>query len=436
VNLRELLEKRAKLAADARALLKKAEDEKRDLKAEEKTEWDRIMAEVKTLGEQIERAQQMAGIEAELGRSLQEPIKPDPAQSTQQAPAGKGPFRSLGEQLVAVAQFSKSNGRDVDPRLFEVRALGLNEAIPSEGGFLIQTDFQSELIKRTYETALLAGLCRKIGISAGANGVRLNAIDETSRVAGSRWGGIQGYWLNEAGTKTASKPKFRQIDLKLEKLIGVCYATDELLQDASALESVIMQAFPEEFGFLVDAAIFSGTGAGQPLGILNSGAVVQVAKEAGQAADTVVAENISKMWARMWAPSRRTAVWLINQDVEPQLDLLSVPSGAFGMPVYMPPGGLSEAPYGRLKGRPVMVIEHCETLGDAGDIVLSDFSQYLLADKNGIETATSIHVQFLTDETTFRFVYRVDGEPVWNAALTPAKGSNTLSPFVKLAARA
>jgi HK97 family phage major capsid protein len=436
VNLRELLEKRTKLAADARALLKKAEDEKRDLKAEEKTEWDRIMAEVKTLGEQIERAQQMAGIEAELGRSLQEPIKPTPIQPTERAAEGKGPFRSLGEQLMAVAQFSKSNGRDADPRLFEVRALGLNEAIPSEGGFLIQTDFQSEMIKRTYETGMLAGLCRKIGISAGANGVRLNAIDETSRVAGSRWGGIQGYWLNEAGTKTASKPKFRQIDLKLEKLIGVCYATDELLQDASALESVIMQAFPEEFGFLVDAAIFSGTGAGQPLGILNSGAVVQVAKEAGQAADTVVAENISKMWARMWAPSRRTAVWLINQDVEPQLDLLSVPSGAFGMPVYMPPGGLSEAPYGRLKGRPVMVIEHCETLGDAGDIVLSDFSQYLLADKNGIETATSIHVQFLTDETTFRFVYRVDGEPVWNAALTPAKGSNTLSPFVKLAARA
>jgi HK97 family phage major capsid protein len=197
-----------------------------------------------------------------------------------------------------------------------------------------------------------------------------------------------------------------------------------------------MQAFPEEFGFLVDAAIFSGTGAGQPLGILNSGAVVQVAKEAGQAADTVVAENVSKMWARMWAPSRRTSVWLINQDVEPQLDLLSVPSGAFGMPVYMPPGGLSEAPYGRLKGRPVMVIEHCETVGDAGDIVLADFSQYLLADKNGVETATSIHVQFLTDETVFRFVYRVDGEPVWNAALTPAKGSNTLSPFVKLAARA
>jgi HK97 family phage major capsid protein len=435
VNLRELLEKRAKLVADARALLKKAEDEKRDLKAEEKAEWVRIMAETAALGEQIQRAQQMAGIEAELARPLSEPIKPDPGQSTQSAATGKGPFRSLGEQLQAVARFSKSNGRDVDQRLFEVRALGLNEAIPSEGGFLVQTDFSTELIKITHETGLLAKLCRPIKISANANGVKLNAIDETSRVAGSRWGGVLGYWLNEAGTKLATKPKFRRIDLSLEKLIALCYSTDELMEDAAALESVIMQAVPEEFGFLTDAAIFGGTGAGQPLGIRGSPAMVTVAKEAGQAADTVVAENISKMWARMWAPSRKTAVWLINQDVEPQLDLLSVPSGAFGMPVYMPPGGLSEAPYGRLKGRPVMVLEHCETLGDAGDIVLADFGQYLLADKNGIQTATSIHVAFLTDETAFRFVYRVDGEPVWNSPLTPAKGSNTLSPFVQLAAR-
>lgn len=433
--LRELLEKRAKLVADARALLKKGEDEKRDLTAvEEKTEWERIMAEVTALGEQIQRAQQLTGLEAELGRSVSEPIKPDPGQT---APAaGKGPFRSLGEQLIAVAKFYKSEGREADNRLFEVRALGLNEAIPSEGGFLVQTDYSTELVKLVHETGILPARCTPVKISAGSNGVRINAVDETSRVDGSRWGGVLGYWMNEAGTKLATKPKFRQLDLKLEKLIGVCYATDELLQDAAALESVIMQAFPEEFGFLIDRAIFEGTGAGQPLGIRNSGAVVTVAKEAGQAADTVVAENITKMWSRAWARSRASAVWLINQDVEPQLDLLSVPSGAFGIPVYMPPGGLSEAPYGRLKGRPVIIFEHCETLGDAGDIVLADFSQYLLADKGDIQTASSIHVAFLTDETTFRFVYRVDGEPIWNAALTPAKGSNTLSPFVQLAARA
>jgi HK97 family phage major capsid protein len=166
-----------------------------------------------------------------------------------------------------------------------------------------------------------------------------------------------------------------------------------------------------------------------------SPALVTVPKEAGQGADTVVSENISKMWARMWAKSRANAVWFINQDVEPQLDAMGVTVGLGGIPTYMPPGGLADAPYGRLKGRPVVIVEQASTVGDTGDILLADLSQYLLIDKGGVQAATSIHVQFVTDETAFRFVYRVDGEPVWNAPLTPFKGSNTLSPFVALAAR-
>ena len=120
--------------------------------------------------------------------------------------SGQGPFRSLGEQLISVAKYYQSEHRDVDPRLFEVRALGLNEAIPSEGGFLVQTDFQVELVQRTYETSALTGLCRRVPISAGSNGVKVNAIDETSRVDGSRWGGVISYWLNEAGQ---SSPRSR-----------------------------------------------------------------------------------------------------------------------------------------------------------------------------------------------------------------------------------
>ena len=103
----------------------------------------------------------------------------------------------------------------------------------------------------------------------------------------------------------------------------------------------------------------------------------------------------------------------------------------------MPAGGLSDLPYGKIYTRPVLPIEQCATLGTVGDIILADLSQYLLIEKGGIKTASSIHVQFLTDETAFRFVYRVNGQPVWNSALTPFKGtSNTLSPFVALATRA
>lgn len=327
-----------------------------------------------------------------------------------------------------------AQGKESYERLMKA-ASGLSEGVPSDGGFLVQTDFSTELLRRTYDTAMLPGQCRRIPISSNSNSLKINAVDETSRVNGSRFGGVVAYWENEAGEKTSSKPKFRQIDLKLNKLIGLCYVTDELLEDAAALESVVTQAFQEEFGFKVDDAIVTGTGAGQPLGVLNSPSVIPITAETGQPAATVVAENIIKMRARMWAKSRLNANWWINQDVEQQLHQMSLPVGTGGLPVYLPANGLSGKPYDMLFGRPVVPIEQCQTLGTTGDIILGDLSQYLLVDKNAIQADRSIHVRFVYDETCFRFVYRIDGQPIWNSALTPYHGVNTLSPFITIATR-
>lgn len=349
------------------------------------------------------------------------------------------PFKSLGEQLIAVKE-AEMPGVGIDSRLLDIqkvaKATGLSEGIASEGGFLVQTDFVAELYKRVYEIGAITSRCRRIPISAGSNSVKINAIDEVSRVTGSRWGGIRGYWGHEAGTKTASMPKFRQMELALNKLHVLVYATDELLQDAAALESIVSQGASEEIAFMSEDAIINGLGAGQPLGVLNAACLVSVAKETGQAAATIVAENVIKMWARFWARSRPNAVWLINQDCEPQLHQFSLAVGTGGQLVYMPPGGLSASPYATIYGRPVIPVEYCQTLGTQGDIILADFQQYLLAEKGGIEAASSIHVRFVYDESAFRFTFRVDGQPAWNAALTPFKGTNTLSPFVVLADRA
>lgn len=339
-------------------------------------------------------------------------------------------FKTFGEQLTAVVRAEQG---EIDPRL--KAPTGLSEGVPSDGGYLVQTDFAAELIKRVYETGQIASRCKKVGISPNANGLKIFGIDETSRVAGSRWGGVQAYWIGEAGTKTPSDPKFQMIELGLKKLVGMYYATDELLQDVSALQSVVSQAFSEEFAFKVDDAIIRGTGVGQPLGILNSNCLVTISEETNQAADTLMAENVIKMYARMWARSRPNAVWFINQDIEPELHTMSFASGTAGIAVYMPANGLSAAPYGTLYGRPVVPIEQCATVGDVGDIIFADFSQYILIDKGGIQSASSIHVKFTTDETAFRFVYRVDGQPLWKTYLTPYKGTNYLSPFVVVESR-
>jgi HK97 family phage major capsid protein len=341
-------------------------------------------------------------------------------------------FSSFGEQLVAVRNAGLPGGH-VDPRLFNA-ASGLNETTPSDGGFLVQQDFSSVLLQDIMETGVLASRCRQQPISGNANSIKINGVDETSR-ASTRFGGIVGYWEEEASEKTSSKPKFRKIELSLKKLIGLCYATDELLDDAAALGAFIDQGFRSEFGFLVDEAIVNGSGAGQPLGILNSPCLVSVSKEAGQGARTILAENVINMYSRMFASSRANAVWLINQDIEPQLFTMSLAVGTGGIPIYMPAGGLSGLPYGTLFGRPVLPIEHAATLGTQGDIIFADLNGYILAQKNGVKADTSIHVRFAYDETAFRFVLRIDGQPVRSTPLTPAKGSNTLSHFVALATR-
>jgi len=313
---------------------------------------------------------------------------------------------------------------------------GLGETVPSGGGFLVDTDRAAGLMSRVYNIGELLQRVDMVGISAGSNAMTFYAEDETSRADGSRRGGIRAYWAAEAAEKTASQPKFREMELKLRKVVGLVYSTDELLADATALEGWIMSNLPEELRFVVEDAVINGTGAGQPLGILNSGAVVSVAKETGQAATSLVAENIMKMWARLWNTSRRSAVWLINQDCLPQLMQLQLPVGTGGVALYMPPGGLSAAPYGTLLGRPVIESEYCQTLGTQGDIYLIDFGQFQMIEKGGIQSASSIHVRFVYDETVFRFVYRVDGQPKWDAALTPKNGTNTVSPYIMLDARA
>lgn len=348
--------------------------------------------------------------------------------------ASKEKFSSFGAQLTAVMNAARPGGK-VDARLYN--AAGLNETVPSEGGFLVQQDFSTELLQDVFQTGILASRCRRIPISGNANSLKINGIDETSR-ASTRSGGILGYWEEEAAEKTASKPKFRKIELSLKKLIGLCYATDELLSDAAALEGVIRNGFVSEFGFLLDDAIINGSGAGQPLGILNAGCLVSVSAETGQTAATVMAENVIKMYSRMFATSRPNAVWLINQNIEPQLFTMSLAVGTGGIPIYMPAGGLSGQPYGTLFGRPVIAIEQAATLGTVGDIIFADLGGgYILAEKGGVQSDMSIHVRFVYDESVFRFVMRVDGQPVRASALTPYKGgaSYTQSHFVALATR-
>lgn len=428
-NIKALRQRAHEQKKSLRALLDGAAAASRNLDESESAKYEEGLSALVATEKSIEREEKVLDFERHMA-----PVEDanEAAAAAAGSPGQKTGFHSLGEFLKAVVTHERSSGRQSDPRL-QAAASGMSEAVPSDGGFLVQKDFSAELIQRVYETGQIASRVRRIPIGPNANGVKINAIDEDSRVDGSRWGGVLAYWVNEADAFTGTKPKFRQIELQLEKLIALCYSTDELLQDAAALEAVISQAFAEEMTFKVEDAIFNGTGAGQPLGIVNSGAVINATAASGSGIRVATADVLA-MWARLWARSQSNACWFINQDVQPFLYPLTLGSGTAVMLLYTPPGENGNQ-YGMLLGRPVIPVEHCATAGTSGDIVLADLSQYLLIDKGAPRQDYSIHVRFLNDEGVFRFVYRVDGQPAWKKALTPKNGSNTQAPFITLATR-
>jgi HK97 family phage major capsid protein len=284
------------------------------------------------------------------------------------------------------------------------------------------------------EQAQIANRITMIPIGANSNGIKWADIEETSRADGSRHGGALAYWVAEAETATVTKIKIQKSEIELQKLMAFWYATDELLQDASAMEALGKLEFANAMSFKIDDAIFGGSGVGLPLGMMKSGALIIVAKENGQPADTILHENIQKMWNRLSVRSRANAVWYINQEIEPQLENMVLPIGTAGQ---LSPLAKEYLERGTLKNRPVIAIEQAEKLGDKGDILLCDPTKYLGIDKNGIQGDVSIHVKFLYDESCFRFIYRFNGAPRKNAAVASYKNASfTTSPFVTLAERA
>jgi HK97 family phage major capsid protein len=439
-------------------LLASAEAEGRSLSEDEQKQYDSQFTQLESTLDQIKRADQLAMISAGMAEPSDQSVGPVAATEPEQTRenedvevrvvkdrAVERGFGSIGEQLQAIANASHPESRfeNIDKRLFwlqerggnpenETRQSGASEAIASDGGYLVQKDFNDAILERTYSIGEIASRVTRQGIGPNANGLKFNIIDESSRANGSRWGGVRAYWTAEAGALTASQPTFTQVELTLNKLTALFYATEELLMDQTALAGLVERIVPEEIAFKVEDAILDGTGAGQPLGISNSAANVTVAKESGQTATTVVAANIEKMWQRMWGPSRSTAVWLINQDCEQQLMAMA---DANNNAIYLPPLGLSDTPFSRIMNRPVLTSEYCATLGTVGDVRLVDLSQYMLIDKGAVRGDSSMHVRFLYDERAFRWLYRCDGTPTWNNPLTPYNGSNTLSPFIDLATR-
>lgn len=445
-SLEEYRQKMADVHARAEAITAAAAAEHRVATDEEQAELDALTAQFDTYDREVQKLEKILAQREKLAqpqRRISQPAEPVAATAALEASqpqrarvtggdlvgASKNThgFRSMGEYAKAVIGASRGHH---DPRLVAAATTYGSEGTNADGGYAVPPDFRETIVRQIQgEEALLPRTDQQ---QTSSNKITV-PID-----AGTPWatsGGIQGSWLAEGAAKPASKPALGQMEVKAYKLAALVPVTDELLEDVPSLSRYLPSKVADKFTSMINDAIINGDGSGKPQGLLNSGSKITVAKETGQAADTLVFENVIKMWSRLYAPLRAGAVWIMNQDVEPQLFGMMMPGDT--IPAYLPPNGLSGNPFATLFGRPIIPSESAQALGDEGDIILTNLNQYLTVVKSGgIKSDVSMHLYFDQDITTFRFVIRIGGQSWWSAPAAKRNGSNTLSNIVTLAARA
>jgi HK97 family phage major capsid protein len=455
-EIEKLKARLAELHEISKGIQAKADAEKRDLKAAEQTELDAVMAEFDQVEDDIKRRERILAQESRLATPEQRLVQPMPIANSQPAAVARPAdglrntrlstveerqrwgFTNMGEFAQAV-RTAVVNPSAMDQRLIQNAAATTygSEGAGADGGFAVPPEWRSEIMKLVDAEDSLLSRCDQQTVSG--NSITF-PIDETT--AWQSTGGILSYWDAEAAAMTQSKPALKDLTLKLNRLTALVPVTEELLEDSSAMSSYVTGKAGEKLAFKVNDSIVNGTGVGQPLGIMNAACKVAVAKVTSQVAATFHAKNAVAMMARMPASSFARAVWLINQDVLPQIMQLGFPvtdgtttvAGAGAL--YMGPGQLQgTSAYGSLLGRPIIVTEACATLGAEGDVILADMSKYLAVVKGSLRSDVSIHLWFDQNITAFRFVLRMNGQPWLSTAITRKNGNNTLSHFVTTAVR-
>lgn len=445
---------------------KKAEAENRSLTAEE----IKVRADLKAEIEQAKREWDDFKAEEELRADLYGTgggaltVADDATISIPDAPIYRGSAATaLGQQLLDVRTMSRPDVHEPgavksarsrleqtekrNQAMLEAQAKKENRAAgtggfvigtPSDGGFFLQGETSVDLMTAGFNNSEVLSRCAARTLGAGTQFVEIIGIDESSRADGSRGGGVRVYTTAELEAMTQSKTKFNKIRIEPKKLTGLYYASGEMLKNVTFLGQEMRQLFGEEFAFKCQNLVINGTGAGEALGILNAPCLISQAKETGQKADTIATENLLNMEANLWNEGPAVC-YLVNRETKPQLSVLSIAIGTAGAlaPLYK-----NDFYQGKriatLNGLPCITIEQAAALGDKGDIILADLSQYITANKGDINEAMSIHVMFQYDQETYRFIYYFDGQPRWASSVTPFKGKTgaKVGPFVTLNARA
>ena len=439
--MQQLQARAAEHQAAAEGIQQRARTEERGLNSIELETVNNHLDQFSAARAEIEVLERTEDASTWLNTSTGRKVMPSGMQNTTLRTAqekGRWGFDSLGAFAKSVR--SAVTGGGVDPRLVQNATLSTYgaEETGADGGFAVPPDFRTEIQSLVMGEASMLAQCDSMPTSS--NRVTFPTDEST---AWQTSGGVLTYWGSEAGAMTQSKPALREAGVTLHKLYAFVPVTDEMLEDVPMMGRYLTGKAGEKLDFQITDAIINGTGAGKPLGLMNSACKVAVAKEGSQAADTLVANNILKMYARQLNPGR--AVWLANADTLAQLLTLNLEfksSAGAGiaagtrMPTITFPGENGQS-FASIMGRPVIITEACQTVGDEGDLIFADLAGGYFAPykAGGIRNDISMHLWFDQGVTAFRWTMRIGGQPWLSAPVTSKNSAATRSSVVTCAVR-
>lgn len=422
-----LRSKRGALVAKMREALDAAENEDRDLTAEEQAEFDAWKGEKSGLDTRIARLEELAADETAgnvvipaVSRGATIPRAGGPEASTQ--------FDNVGEFLHAV------RFRPSDQRLNFVEGVGAQtgeDGLQAEmrmdndtsGGFMVPTQLRSTLLSVAPQDALVRP--RATVLEAGDPpdaGVTMPAIEQGGTNPGNMFGGMQFSWIEEGGEKPETDADLRAITLTPHEIAGFVTVTDKLLRNWRASASFLEAQMRGGMSAAEDYAFLRGNGITQPMGAINSPAMKYVNRTTANSVTYLdLLKMVSVLLMRGGVP-----VWSMPQAAIIPLAQLTDPEGHY---IWKP--GAVDGFAGTLLGYPVRWNNRSPGLGVKGDIILADWSYYLIKDGSGPFVAASEHVKFTQNKTVIKIFWNVDGAPWLNAPIKEENGYE-VSPFIGL----
>jgi HK97 family phage major capsid protein len=307
-----------------------------------------------------------------------------------------------------------------DARLMASAAI---EGDGPSGGYAVPAPLFGSWLDSSLESEIVRPRATVWGMTSKT--VDVPAFDDLDR-SGGDVAGLQLAFTPENTTMTPQVATLRALHLVAHKAAIYLECASELLQDAPSFARNLSAAIVRALSFGLDTAFLFGTGAGAPMGALVAPCTVAVARGTSS---TVKYADLLSMFARLTAASVSRSVWIAHPSTIPQLGQLSVTVGTGGtvIPVMTQADGSFT-----ILSRPVIFSEKMKALGTKGDVALCDFSCYAIGLRQEATLERSGHVGFSRDVESFRSIVRIDGQPTLSSAITPANGSDTLSPFVVL----